>query len=214
MLQLSASYSGIVRSDSSYWVQIGLGVRLAISVGAHRYRKPQEDTKVEGELWKRVFWYCTPYSPQDLGSHLLLNQGSSFFGCCEKRNWRPTMHVNSTRVRIHFVSFCKSDWSLFKSYDLEYPVELDGDVPLSVVGFTSTLQLLEIETEVLRTIVGASFYWFTADSLRQGYTVLYSEAPKALCAHRRSEWALRCPDHSPARFGLECVVLQMCSLWV
>lgn len=35
---------------------MGVGVRLAQDVGAHRKRKTMEPMSVEDELWKRAFW--------------------------------------------------------------------------------------------------------------------------------------------------------------
>ncbi|KAJ3796205.1 fungal-specific transcription factor domain-containing protein [Lentinula aff. detonsa] len=39
----------------SCWTMVGIGIRLAQDVGAHR-RKPTKALTVENELWKRAFW--------------------------------------------------------------------------------------------------------------------------------------------------------------
>ncbi|KAJ4477535.1 fungal-specific transcription factor domain-containing protein [Lentinula aciculospora] len=39
----------------SCWTMVGIGIRLAQDVGAHR-RKPTKALTVESELWKRAFW--------------------------------------------------------------------------------------------------------------------------------------------------------------
>ncbi|KAJ3909077.1 fungal-specific transcription factor domain-containing protein [Lentinula edodes] len=39
----------------SCWTMVGIGIRLAQDVGAHR-RKPTKPLTVENELWKRAFW--------------------------------------------------------------------------------------------------------------------------------------------------------------
>ncbi|KAG8213475.1 hypothetical protein J3R82DRAFT_12012 [Butyriboletus roseoflavus] len=38
------------------WTIVGIGIRLAQDVGAHRRKSYNEKLTVEGELWKRVFW--------------------------------------------------------------------------------------------------------------------------------------------------------------
>jgi hypothetical protein len=35
---------------------VGVGLRLAQDVGAHRRRSPNARPTVEDELWKRAFW--------------------------------------------------------------------------------------------------------------------------------------------------------------
>lgn len=40
------------------WTMIGLGIRLAQDIGAHR-RKQQPRPTAENELWKRAFWLVT-----------------------------------------------------------------------------------------------------------------------------------------------------------
>jgi len=56
-------YNAAVSSAPGTWVQGGLGLRMAIDVGAHRKRTgtDSEPLKVEDELWKRVFWYVPEY---------------------------------------------------------------------------------------------------------------------------------------------------------
>jgi len=38
------------------WVQVGMGIRLAMDVGAHR-KRPSKEPSVEDGLWNRIFWY-------------------------------------------------------------------------------------------------------------------------------------------------------------
>ncbi|KAF9064495.1 fungal-specific transcription factor domain-containing protein [Rhodocollybia butyracea] len=42
-------------APQSCWTMVGIGIRLAQDVGAHR-RKPMKVSTVEDELWKRAFW--------------------------------------------------------------------------------------------------------------------------------------------------------------
>ena len=42
----------------SAWSMIGAGVRMALDVGAHRKTMYSQTPTVEGELWRRAFWYA------------------------------------------------------------------------------------------------------------------------------------------------------------
>jgi hypothetical protein len=39
------------------WTIVGIGIRLAQDVGAHRRKAYGHKPTVEEELWKRAFWY-------------------------------------------------------------------------------------------------------------------------------------------------------------
>ncbi|KAG5648606.1 hypothetical protein DXG03_003217 [Asterophora parasitica] len=54
-LCLSILYAGGTSQPEACWVMVGLGVRFAQDVGAHR-KKANETSTVEAELWKRCFW--------------------------------------------------------------------------------------------------------------------------------------------------------------
>ncbi|KAJ7099786.1 fungal-specific transcription factor domain-containing protein [Mycena epipterygia] len=43
-------------TPSACWTWIGIGIRMAQDVGAHRARNPGQQPTVESELWKRAFW--------------------------------------------------------------------------------------------------------------------------------------------------------------
>ena len=47
---------------------IGIGIRVAQDVGAHRRKYATQDLTIEDELWKRAFW-CVAF--------LLINDRSS-----------------------------------------------------------------------------------------------------------------------------------------
>ncbi|KAF9010744.1 fungal-specific transcription factor domain-containing protein [Cyathus striatus] len=54
---LSIMYIQTTQVPDGVWVQIGIGLRLAQEVGAHRKRKtPCGRPNAENELWKRAFW--------------------------------------------------------------------------------------------------------------------------------------------------------------
>jgi Fungal specific transcription factor domain len=40
------------------WTMVGIGLRLAQEVGAHRRKVYSHKLTVEEELWKRAFWYA------------------------------------------------------------------------------------------------------------------------------------------------------------
>ena len=43
-------------SPYASWVMVGIGLRVAQDVGAHRKKASDAPMTVEGELWKRAFW--------------------------------------------------------------------------------------------------------------------------------------------------------------
>ena len=58
-LQMHALYVLFCQSSEipqGVWLQIGLALRLAQDVGAHRRRKDIRVPDTEDELWKRAFW--------------------------------------------------------------------------------------------------------------------------------------------------------------
>ncbi|KAH0832830.1 hypothetical protein J3R83DRAFT_11755 [Lanmaoa asiatica] len=46
------------------WTIVGIGIRLAQDVGAHRRKSYNEKVTVEGELWKRAFWVLVMFDRQ------------------------------------------------------------------------------------------------------------------------------------------------------
>lgn len=76
-------YISACSSARGTWSQTGLGLRLAMEVGAHR-KRTCERMSVEHELWKRAFWYwpcnsmCThSYSQREHRSLLALDVSRS-----------------------------------------------------------------------------------------------------------------------------------------
>ncbi|KAJ7243946.1 fungal-specific transcription factor domain-containing protein, partial [Mycena rebaudengoi] len=53
---LAAQFLEAASALHGAWKLIGIGLRLAGDVGAHRRKHPVERPSVEGELWKRAFW--------------------------------------------------------------------------------------------------------------------------------------------------------------
>lgn len=54
--QIAVLYDSGTASPDGCWVLLGLGIRYAQSVGAHRKRHADARTTVEAEIWKRAFW--------------------------------------------------------------------------------------------------------------------------------------------------------------
>ena len=44
-------------APQAVWTLIGVGIRVALEVGAHRKRTYAPTPTVEEELWRRAFWY-------------------------------------------------------------------------------------------------------------------------------------------------------------
>jgi hypothetical protein len=61
------------------WIMVGIGLRLAQDVGAHRRRSHHGPPTVEDELCKRAFWYAPSlrYLPS-----LVLNLGETGYCSC------------------------------------------------------------------------------------------------------------------------------------
>lgn len=49
-------YEQSVRLAQGAWTEVGLALRMAIDVGAHRRQTPDRRTE-DDELWKRAFWF-------------------------------------------------------------------------------------------------------------------------------------------------------------
>ena len=61
------------------WIMVGIGLRLAQDVGAHRRRSHHGPPTVEDELCKRAFWYATSLC---LPSLVVVNLGKTGYCLC------------------------------------------------------------------------------------------------------------------------------------
>jgi hypothetical protein len=50
------------------WSIVGIGIRFALDIGAHRKKMYSERPTVEDELWRRAFW-CVPLLDQTQDVH-------------------------------------------------------------------------------------------------------------------------------------------------
>lgn len=56
LYQLCAQFLQGSSAPQACWIVIGIGVRLAQDVGAHRRKLTSSKPTAEDELWKRAFW--------------------------------------------------------------------------------------------------------------------------------------------------------------
>lgn len=54
--KLSVQFLQGTSAPQSCWTMVGIGIRLAQDVGAHRRKVPSHIMTAEDELWKRAFW--------------------------------------------------------------------------------------------------------------------------------------------------------------
>src|SRR5258708_13191178 len=57
LLQLAVQFLAASASPQNCWTLIGIGLRVAQDVGAHR-KTPRSRPAAQDELWKRGFWYA------------------------------------------------------------------------------------------------------------------------------------------------------------
>ena len=56
-LQLTATFLSSSNRPQGCWTVIGLGLRMAQDVGAHRKKMYGATPSVDDELWRRAVWY-------------------------------------------------------------------------------------------------------------------------------------------------------------
>jgi hypothetical protein len=133
------------------WMFVGIGIRKAMDIGAHRKRTYLGKPTVEGELWKRAFWLLVAYERIDstaLGRSCILQdeECASFF--------------------LFYIS-CGSFSAI--SIDVDLPLEVDDeywetedpasafqqpkDIPASVTALNLWIRLTQIIAYALRTLV-------------------------------------------------------------
>ena len=71
--QLTAMFLHGTSAPQACWTIIGVGIRMAQDVGAHRKKVYSASPTIEEELWRRAFW-CVP-------SSLLLSSRDSGWEC-------------------------------------------------------------------------------------------------------------------------------------
>lgn len=61
VIQLTAVFLHGSATPQASWTVIGVGIRMAQDVGAHRKKTYTSKKTVEEELWKRAFWCLLTY---------------------------------------------------------------------------------------------------------------------------------------------------------
>lgn len=147
---------------------VGIGIRLAQDVGAHRRKTRSGPFTVEDELWKRAFWYAFRSYCGMPAQHLLL--GSLFAWIV----WSALPWVDpapfKTKSRLFGQPSCAAYSDLSPSFDIEMPIECDDEYwedpdpdqrwrqppgkPSLITAFNLYLKLNQVLAFSLRTIVG------------------------------------------------------------
>ncbi|KAF8838282.1 hypothetical protein BDN67DRAFT_997756 [Paxillus ammoniavirescens] len=114
------------------WTIVGIGIRLAQDVGAHRRKAYGSKPSVEGELWKRAFWVLFTFD----------RQMSSYLG-------RPRA-IQEEDFDVDFPVECDDEY--WEHPDPEQAFKQPPDKPCTMSFFTSFLKLNHILAVALRTI--------------------------------------------------------------
>ncbi|KAF8839740.1 hypothetical protein BDN67DRAFT_904930 [Paxillus ammoniavirescens] len=114
------------------WAIVGIGIRLAQDVGAHRRKAYSSKLSVEGELWKRAFWLLVAWD----------RQMSSSLG-------RPCA-IQDEDFDLDFPVECDDEY--LEDPNPEQAFKQPPDKPSTMSFFTSFLKLNHILAFALRTI--------------------------------------------------------------
>ncbi|KAF8557065.1 hypothetical protein OG21DRAFT_1435731 [Imleria badia] len=114
------------------WTIVGIGIRLAQDVGAHRRKSYNEAPSVEGELWKRAFWVLVLYD----------RQMSSSLG-------RPCA-IQDEDFDLDFPIDCDDEY--WEHPDPQQAFKQPPDKPSTIAFFISFLKLNNILSFAHRTI--------------------------------------------------------------
>ncbi|KAI0080942.1 hypothetical protein K474DRAFT_1768943 [Panus rudis PR-1116 ss-1] len=133
------------------WLIVGIGIRMAIDVGAHRRKAYGKVSSVDAELWRRVFWLLV-YGDRTMC--MVMGQAPSIY------DEEYVTHVLSRFLTYHNVGG--------GSIDADYPTECDDEYwevtestlkfhqppgkPSKIAFFNSLLRLSQILSVTLRTI--------------------------------------------------------------
>ncbi|KAF9223941.1 hypothetical protein BS17DRAFT_704855 [Gyrodon lividus] len=114
------------------WTIVGIGIRLAQDVGAHRRKAYDSERSVEGELWKRAFWVLV----------VLDRQMSSFLG-------RPCS-IQDEDFDLDLPVECDDEY--WEHPDPEQAFKQPSDKPSTMSFFMSFLKLNRVLAFALKTI--------------------------------------------------------------
>ncbi|KAG6370771.1 hypothetical protein JVT61DRAFT_10973 [Boletus reticuloceps] len=114
------------------WTIVGIGIRLAQDVGAHRRKSYSEEPSVESELWKRAFWVLVLFD----------RQMSSSLG-------RPCA-IQDEDFDLEFPIDCDDEY--WEHPDPQQAFKQPPDKPSTISFFVSFLKLNNILSFAHRTI--------------------------------------------------------------
>ncbi|KAF8834771.1 hypothetical protein BDN67DRAFT_914233 [Paxillus ammoniavirescens] len=129
---LSVMFLQGTSAPQACWTMVGIGIRLAQDVGAHRRKAYSSKLSVEGELWKRAFWVLVT----------LDRQMSSSLG-------RPCA-IQDEDFDLDFPVECDDEY--WEDPNPEQAFEQPPGKPSTMSFFTSYLKLNHILAFALRTI--------------------------------------------------------------
>ncbi|KIJ08246.1 hypothetical protein PAXINDRAFT_31743, partial [Paxillus involutus ATCC 200175] len=116
------------------WTIVGIGIRLAQEVGAHRRKAYGSKPSVAGELWKRAFWVLFTFD----------RQMSSYLG-------RPRA-MQDEDFDVDYPVECDDEYWDSEDPNPEQAFKQPPDKPCAMSFFTSSLKLNHILAIALRTI--------------------------------------------------------------
>ncbi|KIP05403.1 hypothetical protein PHLGIDRAFT_92206, partial [Phlebiopsis gigantea 11061_1 CR5-6] len=153
------------------WPQVGLGIRLAQDMGAHRRRSYGTKHTVEGELMRRAFWML-----------IMVDRSLSFSlgrPCC----------IEDEDIDVDFPTECDDEY--WTHPDPEKAWKQPEDKPSVITFFNAALRLKQIHAFALRTL-----YSTKKSRVQQGAAGpdweqhIVSEMDSAL-----NQWIDSMPDH-------------------
>ncbi|PCH38617.1 hypothetical protein WOLCODRAFT_161704 [Wolfiporia cocos MD-104 SS10] len=129
---LVAQFMESTSSSQATWAIIGIGIRLAQDVGAHRKKVYNRQHRVEEELWKRAFWIL-----------VVLDKGLSAV------TGRPCA-IQDEDYDLDYLTECDEEYWMHPNPDLAF--KQPPGKPSTVAFFNCTLRLVQILAFVQRTI--------------------------------------------------------------
>ncbi|EIW84598.1 hypothetical protein CONPUDRAFT_142812 [Coniophora puteana RWD-64-598 SS2] len=188
---LSAIYVQGTSTPQACWTIVGIGIRLAQDVGAHRRKVYNRKPTVEDELWKRAFWILVS----------LDRAYSTGLG-------RPCA-IQDTDYDLDFPVVCDDEY--WEHQDPEQSFKQPPGKPSYVAYFVSALELGQVLAFALRTI-----YSINRSKVMLGFTGhkweqhIVSELDSAL-----NKWIDSVPDHLRWDPNIQdpTFLLQSCALY-
>ncbi|KAG6334450.1 hypothetical protein ID866_4639 [Astraeus odoratus] len=168
---LSAVYLQGTSAPQACWTIVGIGIRLAQDVGAHRRKVYNSTLTVEGELWKRAFWALVTL---DRATSVALG--------------RPCA-IQEEDFDIDLPVECDDEY--WEYSDSELAFKQPEDKPCNVTFFINYLKLYHIQAFALRTIYSISKH----KTAFGGNAPQWEERVVAELDSAMNKWIDAVPDH-------------------